>query len=125
MGAMEQPGTQRNVVLASVEFGQLRGHRCSFASTALLLFGIGFATVTSSTSALVADLTQRGQYGASLGVLRTIMDVGQTIGPVLTGFLVGTWGYGVAFPALAAVLALSAAIFALAPAAPAADRLSS
>ncbi len=90
-----------------------------------LLFGIGFATVTSSTSALVADLTQRGQYGASLGVLRTIMDVGQTIGPVLTGFLVGTWGYGVAFPALAAVLALSAAIFALAPAAPAADRLSS
>jgi MFS family permease len=77
-----------------------------------LLFGVAFATVTSSTSALVADATQNGQFGASVGVLRTIMDVGQTIGPVLTGFLVGTWGYGVAFPALASVLAVSALAFA-------------
>ena len=80
-----------------------------------LLYGIGFATVTSSTSALVADLTQNGQYGASIGVLRTIMDVGQTIGPVMTGVLIGVWSYGVAFPALAAVLALSALVFAFAP----------
>jgi MFS family permease len=80
-----------------------------------LAFGVAFATVTSSTSALVADVAKQGQFGASIGVLRTIMDVGQTIGPVLTGFLVGVWGYGLAFPALAAVLALSAVLFALAP----------
>lgn len=43
------------------------------------------------------------------------MDVGQTIGPVLTGFLIGAWGYGVAFPALAVVLALSAVVFAFVP----------
>lgn len=80
-----------------------------------VLYGIAFATVTSSTTALVADVTKSGQFGASVGVLRTIMDVGQTIGPVLTGFLIGAWGYGVAFPALATVLALSAVVFAFVP----------
>ena len=80
-----------------------------------LLFGIGFATVTSSTSALVADLAKGGQFGASIGVLRTIMDVGQTIGPVMMGLFVATWGYAIAFPVLAAVLAMSALVFAVAP----------
>lgn len=80
-----------------------------------LLFGIGFATVTSSTSALIADLAKSGQLGASIGVLRTIMDVGQTIGPVMTGFLVAAWGYELAFPTLAGVLILSALVFAAAP----------
>jgi MFS family permease len=74
-----------------------------------LLFGIGFATVTSSTAALVADLTQNGRYGSSMGVLRTVMDVGQSIGPVLTGWMVGMAGYGSAFSLLAAIL-LSAAL---------------
>lgn len=80
-----------------------------------LVYGVGFATVTSSTSALVADLTREGAFGASIGVLRTIMDVGQTIGPVMTGLLVAGWGYGVAFPALAVVLAASATVFLAAP----------
>lgn len=80
-----------------------------------VLYGIAFATVTSSTTALVADVTKAGQFGASVGVLRTIMDIGQTIGPVLTGFLIGAWGYGVAFPVLAVVLALSAFVFAFVP----------
>ncbi|RPI48534.1 MAG: MFS transporter, partial [Betaproteobacteria bacterium] len=90
-------------------------HEIVALSVLSLLFGIGFATVTSSTSALVADFAKEGQLGASVGVLRTIMDVGQTIGPVLTGFLVGSWGYGIAFPALAAVLAASAAALLAAP----------
>jgi MFS family permease len=73
-----------------------------------LIFGIGFATVTSSTSALVADLTRNGRYGSSMGVLRTVMDVGQSIGPVLTGWMVGVAGYGSAFTLLAAILVLAA-----------------
>jgi len=80
-----------------------------------LLFGIGFATVTSSTSALVADFAKAGQFGASVGVLRTIMDIGQTIGPVLTGFVVAAWGYGVAFPVLGAIVASSALVFLVTP----------
>jgi MFS family permease len=81
-----------------------------------VLYGAAFATVTSSTTALVADVTKEGQFGASVGVLRTIMDVGQTIGPVLTGFLIAAWGFGVAFPVLAVVIAASAVVFAFVPA---------
>ena len=69
-----------------------------------LVFGLGFATVTSSTAALVADLTRDGRYGSSMGVLRTVMDVGQSIGPVLTGFMVGVAGYASAFTLLAVIL---------------------
>ncbi len=68
------------------------------------IFGIGFAAVTSSTSALVADLTKNGAYGSSMGVLSTIMDIGQSIGPVLTGWMVGRHGYAAAFSLLAAIL---------------------
>ena len=87
-----------------------------YALSALsVLYGAAFATVTSSTTALVADVTKNGQFGASVGVLRTIMDVGQTIGPVLTGFLIAVWGYGVAFPVLATIIAASAVTFAFVP----------
>ena len=78
-----------------------------------LVFGIGFATVTSSTAALVADLTKGGRYGASMGVLRTVMDVGQSIGPVLTGFVVGVAGYASAFALLAAILVVAAIMLGL------------
>ena len=61
-----------------------------------------------STAALVADLTRDGRYGSSMGVLRTIMDVGQSIGPVLTGFMVGVAGYPSAFTLLAAILVAAA-----------------
>jgi MFS family permease len=78
-----------------------------------LAFGLGFATVTSSTAALVADLTKDGRYGSSMGVLRTVMDVGQSIGPVLTGFVVGVAGYASAFSLLAAILVAAALMLAL------------
>jgi MFS family permease len=78
-----------------------------------LVFGLGFATVTSSTAALVADLTKDGRYGSSMGVLRTVMDVGQSIGPVLTGFVVGVAGYASAFTLLAAILVAAALMLGL------------
>ncbi len=75
-----------------------------------LVFGLGFATVTSSTAALVADLTRNGRFGSSMGVLRTVMDVGQSIGPVLTGWMVANAGYDDAFLLLATILAAAAAL---------------
>ena len=75
------------------------------------IFGIGFASVTSSTSALVADLTKNKAYGSSLGVLRTVMDIGQSIGPVLTGWMVGRHGYATAFALLAGILIVAAILF--------------
>ncbi len=121
MGTLSDRRGRRAIILPGLLLGVVSvgllplGRDVFVLSLLSVLYGIGFATVTSSTSALVADLTQNGQYGASIGVLRTIMDVGQTIGPVMTGVLIGVWSYGVAFPALAAILALSALVFAFAP----------
>ena len=78
-----------------------------------LVFGLGFATVTSSTAALVADLTRDGRFGASMGVLRTVMDVGQSIGPVLTGAMVASTGYAGAFVLLGAILLIAALLLGL------------
>lgn len=78
-----------------------------------LVFGLGFAAVTSSTTALVADLTKDSRFGSSMGVLRTVMDVGQSIGPVLTGAMIAYAGYGSAFTLLAAILLGAAVLLAL------------
>lgn len=83
-----------------------------------LAFGLGFATVTSSTAALVADLTRNGRFGASMGVLRTVMDIGQSIGPVLTGWMVVASGYGGAFTLLAAILLGATLLLAVMPSNP-------
>ena len=76
-------------------------------------FGAGFAATTAATGALVADRARSGGFGASMGVLRTIMDIGQATGPVLTGALIGVGGYRLAFLTLAGLLALGAVAFAL------------
>ena len=80
-----------------------------------LLFGIAFATVTSSTSALVADLSEARAVRRFDRRAANHHGCRANIGPVLTGFVVGVWGYGIAFPVLAAVLALSAVLFVFAP----------
>ena len=121
MGSLSDRWGRRAIILPGLLLGAVSvallpaGRDVFVLSLLSLFYGVAFATVTSATSALVADLTQNGQYGASIGVLRTIMDVGQTIGPVMTGALIAAWGYGAAFPALAAVLGLSALAFLIAP----------
>ncbi|MHB0973256.1 MAG: MFS transporter [Thiobacillus sp.] len=110
MGKVSDRVGRRRVILPGLLIGAASVVLLPFApsfiglSVLSLAFGIGFATVTSSTSALVADLTRDGRYGSSMGVLRTVMDVGQSIGPVLTGFMIGVAGYGSAFTLLAAIL---------------------
>ena len=91
-------------------------------STLSLGFGLGFAAVTSSTTALVSDLSRQGTLGAAIGVLRTVMDIGQSAGPAVTGLLIASFGYCVAFEALAGLLLFASFGFAyglrLSPASP-------
>jgi len=54
---------------------------------AAILFGISLATVTASTAAYVSDLAKAGSYGSALGVMSTIMDVGQSSGPIIASQL--------------------------------------
>jgi MFS family permease len=106
-------GRQRTIVpglLLGAASIALLPYATQLASLAALsvLFGLGFAAVTVSTTALVADLSAKNTYGASFGVLATLMDVGQAIGPVLTGAMIAYAGYTGAFRLLAAILLATA-----------------
>jgi len=80
----------------------------------VLVYGFGFATVTASTPALISELVPKESIGTSMGFLSTIMDVGQTLGPIISGFILATnLQYCGVFPSLAFVLLFSCIIFAL------------
>lgn len=77
-----------------------------------IMYGLGFAMVTSSTPALVSELVPASLVGTAMGFLGTIMDVGQTLGPTITGMLLATnMAYTGAFSTLTAVLLFSCLIF--------------
>ena len=77
----------------------------------LCAFGIGMAMVLSSTAAYVSDLSKKEDYGAAIGTLSTIMDIGQTIGPILGGYVLFVFSYGGLFFMVSIVLFISALIF--------------
>jgi MFS family permease len=80
----------------------------------LMIFGVAMAAVTASTSPLVADLCKEKSYGSALGVLDTIMDVGQTLGPITLGLLLPVFYYYVSFALVGVILLVSAFIFSVA-----------
>jgi MFS transporter, DHA1 family, multidrug resistance protein len=77
-------------------------------------YGISFATVISSTSPLVSELVPQRLVGSSLGFLSTIMDVGQTAGPIISGLIfASSLHYVGLFSSLSVLLLFSCSIFAL------------
>jgi DHA1 family multidrug resistance protein-like MFS transporter len=77
----------------------------------MAVFGLGLATVTASTSALVADLSRAGGRGSALGILSSIMDVGQSTGPMVAGVLVAAFSYEITFGAVGALLVVVSFIY--------------
>jgi MFS family permease len=77
----------------------------------LCCFGIGMAMVVSSTTAYVSDLSKKEDYGTAIGTLSTIMDIGQTIGPILSGYVLIAFSFGGVFLMVSVVLFISALIF--------------
>ncbi|MGH7231012.1 MAG: MFS transporter [Nitrospiraceae bacterium] len=74
-------------------------------------FGFGEAVVSSSTSALVADLSELKTLGAGMGMQGTIMDIGHASGPLLAGVLIASTSYPVAFAVIAAIQLAAAGLF--------------
>jgi MFS family permease len=76
-----------------------------------VLFGLSQSVVTSATAAYIADLSKGENRGSAMGLLGSIMDIGHTTGPLVSG-LVATWlGFGAAFIGAGIVLCLAAFIF--------------
>ena len=79
-----------------------------------IAYGVSFATVLSSTSPSVCDLVPATLVGASMGFLSTTMDIGQTLGPIVSGMIFATnLGYAGMFLFLSFLLATSIVVFLL------------
>ena len=77
-------------------------------------YGLGFAMVISSTSPLTSELAPSGLMGSSIGFLATTMDIGQTLGPIVSGIILATaFGYIGLFTSLSLILIVSATVFAV------------
>jgi DHA1 family multidrug resistance protein-like MFS transporter len=80
----------------------------------VMVYGFGFATVMSSTPALISELAPKELVGTSMGFLDTMMDVGQTVGPIVSGFILATsLQYIGIFVSLTFVMLFSSLVFML------------
>ena len=77
----------------------------------IALFGLGLATVTASTPALVADLSRAQGRGGAMGILSSIMDIGHSSGPMVTGVLISAYSYRMAFGVVGIGLVIVSLIF--------------
>jgi MFS family permease len=76
-----------------------------------VVFGICMSTLTSATSAFIADLSRTAR-GSAMGILGSIMDIGHTTGPLVAGVVAGSVGYSFSFISASAVLVGVALVFA-------------
>jgi MFS family permease len=78
----------------------------SFAALLVVsaLYGAGLAVTTSSTAALITDLTHHSRYGAAHGLFGTIFDVGDALGPIAGGIMVAVFGYARTFQTVAVLV---------------------
>ncbi len=79
-----------------------------------VIYGLGFSLVTSSTPALVSEVVSIEVVGSTMGLLSTVMDVGQTLGPVVCSLILVTrLGYTGLFFSLTFALIFSCILFSL------------
>lgn len=76
-----------------------------------IAYGFGFAMIISATPALVSDLVPKEFYGTSMGLLATTMDVGQMLGPIVTGIIMTLFGYSWSFFSLGSIMLFFCIIF--------------
>lgn len=102
-------------------FGALTGAFCIacfsfFRSFVPLLvvsiaFGMSLSIVTSATSAYIADLSSNNERGSAMGLLGSIMDIGHTTGPLISGIVATYFGFQQAFIGASFVLIGAAILF--------------
>jgi DHA1 family multidrug resistance protein-like MFS transporter len=85
-------------------------------------FGLTVATVTASTSALVTEIAGSSAHGSSIGVLSSVMDIGHSVGPLVTGMVVGAISFMAGFGLAAVLLVVGAVFFAVEMRAPIAKK---
>lgn len=77
----------------------------------VLFFGLGMSLSTVATSTYIADNVVKTELASSLGLLSAIMDIGQSFGPFLVGFIATLYSYQIGFYFSGIVAILSAGFF--------------
>jgi MFS family permease len=81
-----------------------------------ILVGFSLSVVTSATAAAVADRSRCEERGSAMGLFGTIMDIGHSAGPILSGAAAALLGLRAAFVGAAILLVIAAAAFGSLPA---------
>ncbi|MBI5599636.1 MAG: MFS transporter [Deltaproteobacteria bacterium] len=74
-------------------------------------FGLSLSIVTSATAALIADLSKKETHGVAMGTLGSIMDMGHTTGPLISGFIAAYFGLAFSFVGASVILLFFAFVF--------------
>lgn len=74
-------------------------------------FGLCLSVVTSATSASIADMSRKETHGGAMGLLGSIMDIGHTTGPLISGFIAAYFGLAFSFIGASAILLFFAFVF--------------
>ncbi len=80
---------------------------------AVTVLGLGISLSPVATSAYVADVAKKEETGASMGALASIMDIGHSSGPLMTGVVITRAGYSARFSAGFVLAVAVAGIFIL------------
>jgi MFS transporter, DHA1 family, multidrug resistance protein len=80
---------------------------------AVLLYAVSVAITTAATSAYITDVAPKARFGAAHGVFGTIYDIGDAAGPLIGGLLIQQWGYAPTLQLMAAMAAITGAVFAV------------
>ncbi len=76
-----------------------------------LIFGLGMSFGTVATSARVAELSRQNELGSFLGALSSVMDIGQTAGPLVMGFVITALSLSTGFLVTAGLGLLVAVVY--------------
>mgnify|MGYP005633443863 CR=1 FL=1 len=73
----------------------------------IILFAMGVAFTTASVPPLISGIAGKEAHGTALGAIETIKDVGQALGPIVTGILLTYVLYRLAFIMVAIITLLA------------------
>ncbi len=120
LGRLSDKKGRRTPIIAGALIGSLVLFAVPFTTQLPLLlliavgYSLGFAMVISSTSPLMCELVPVSLVGSSMGFLATTMDIGQTVGPIISGFILASaLQYNGLFASLSILLLASSIIFSL------------
>lgn len=102
-GKMADKNDPRYQIMAGLMLLGVSVFLIPFCSTIILLFiltlasGLGMSLSTVATTKYIADIARKEEMGASMGALSSIMDIGHSSGPFVTGVIITSSGYVMGF----------------------------